>query len=223
MNPPPEDKSAPQRTQAASTAGIPFVFSAPSGTGKTTVCQHLRSLLPNLRFSISHTTRPPRPGEVDGRDYFFVTREAFEKNIADGELLEWARVFDNYYGTTRATVDAATREGADLLIEIDVQGAKTLRGMEFPAVFIFLLPPSLDELASRLRRRGTDAEDKIEMRLATGREEIRALPLYDYAVVNVDPAQAARDIAAIMQAEHHRTGRFSAPAEDIRGLLTSDD
>ena len=95
MNPPPEDKSAPQRTQAASTAGIPFVFSAPSGTGKTTVCQHLRSLLPNLRFSISHTTRPPRPGEVDGRDYFFVTREAFEKNIAEGELLEWARVFDN--------------------------------------------------------------------------------------------------------------------------------
>ena len=104
---------------AASTMGIPFVLSAPSGAGKTTVCGHLRTLLPKLRFSISYTTRPPRPAENHGTDYFFVSREVFEKKIASGEMLEWARVFDHYYGTTRATVDAAIQDGADILIEID--------------------------------------------------------------------------------------------------------
>lgn len=208
---------------AASTMGIPFVLSAPSGAGKTTVCGHLRTLLPKLRFSISHTTRPPRPAENHGTDYFFVSREVFEKKIASGEMLEWARVFDHYYGTTRATVDAAIQDGADILIEIDVQGARTLRNMDFPAVFIFLLPPSLSELAARLRQRGTDAPEKIEQRLATGREEIRALPMYDYAVVNVDAAAAARDIAAILIAEHHRSQRFTAPAEDLRALLSTNN
>jgi len=209
----------PLRDGSRARTGIPFVLSAPSGAGKTTVCRHLRGILPELRFSVSHTTRPPRPGEQDGEDYFFVSSEAFEKKIAAGELIEWARVFDNYYGTARATVDAATEDGADLLIEIDVQGAKTLRGMDFPAVFVFLLPPSLGELASRLRQRGTDSEDKIKQRLAASREEIRALALYDYVVVNVEPARAAAELAAIMQAEHRRTSRFTAPSGDIRALL----
>lgn len=187
--------------------GILLVISAPSGAGKTSVCQRLIDIFPTLRHSVSYTTRPRRDGEVDGRDYHFVDAETFRRMVAAGQFAEWAQVHGNAYGTSLATLNEARDLGLDLLLDIDVQGANQLRRRVDGAVFVFLLPPDLQELERRLNLRGQDAAEVIEQRLRNAREEIAAAGLYDYWVVNRDLEQAVQEVAAIVRAESCRVKR----------------
>ncbi len=183
-----------------SALGDIFVITAPSGTGKTTLVRLLLSSLPNLVFSISYTTRSPRPNEVHGKDYFFVTKEEFEKMITAGEMIEWAEVYGNYYGTSAKFLQETIKKGKDILLDIDIQGAKQVK-QRFPqAVLIFLLPPSLEELERRLKKRATDAIEVIQKRLAEARTEIAAAKEFDYIVVNDILEKALEELKAIVLA-----------------------
>lgn len=181
--------------------GIPFVLSAPSGTGKTTVCREVVRRDPGIEFSVSHTTRPRRSGEVEGRDYHFVDRERFEALAKEGAFVEWAEYGGNLYGTSFASLDRPLAEGRDLLLEIEVQGAAQLRERRGDARFLFLLPPSLEELERRLRGRGTDDEEGIARRLALARRELRAVHHFDYAVVNQALEPTVEAVLGIVAAE----------------------
>jgi len=188
--------------------GLLIVISAPSGTGKTTLCHMLLKEFPNMEFSVSFTTRKPRPGEVNGKDYWFVTREEFLKRVEEGDFLEWAEVYGNLYGTSKSQVLKALNEGKDILLDIDTQGALQVK-KNFPdAVLIFILPPSLRELERRLRKRGTDPEEVIEKRLRFAREEIKRARFYDYIVVNDVLEVAYNRLKSIITAEKCRTNRF---------------
>jgi guanylate kinase len=183
--------------------GLPFVVSAPSGTGKTTVCRGLVARDPGIEFSVSHTTRPQRPSERAGLDYHFVSRAEFERMAEAGGFVEHAEYAGNLYGTSFAALDEALGRGADLLLEVDVQGALQLRERRPDARFIFLLPPSLAELERRLRGRNTDAPEMVERRLALVRRELEAVHAFDYAVVNEDvegTVEALREIVAAERA-----------------------
>lgn len=188
--------------------GIPIVMAAPSGAGKTTVCRRLVEGDPRLVFSVSHTTRPRRSGESHGVDYHFVSRAEFEKLAAAGALLEWAEYSGNLYGTSWAAIEAPLARGRDVLLEIEVQGARQVRERLPEAVLVFLLPPSLGALEERLRTRGTDDPGEIERRLAIARREIATLDLFDYAVVNDDLAAAVERVGEIVAAE--RAGAVQA-------------
>lgn len=190
------DKRAPSASPAFK-AGL-FVVSAPSGAGKTTLCNRIRREFPDLAYSISHTTRPPRQGEQEGRDYFFITPEAFRKRIEQDEWAEWAQVHDNYYGTSRDFIADRLKRGTPLLLDIDVQGARQIRKAYPDAVTIFIKAPSLAVLESRLRGRGTDSDAVIARRLENAVKEMADEPLYRYAVVNDDLETAARELANII-------------------------
>ncbi len=166
--------------------GIALVLSAPSGAGKTTLIRRLRAEFPDFGYSVSCTTRAPRAGEVDGRDYIFLSREEFGRRRARGEFAEWAEVHGNLYGTPLAPVREMLAQGRDALFDIDVQGAAQLRLNLDAATFIFILPPSMAELEQRLRQRGQDDEAAIERRLANARRELREAAWYDALVVNDD-------------------------------------
>lgn len=185
--------------------GIPFVVSAPSGTGKTTVCHRLVSDDHGLDLSVSHTTRSPRPGERDGIDYHFVTRERFERLVDEGAFLEHAEYRGNLYGTSLAAVSSPLAEGRDLLLEIEVQGARQIRTRLPEARLVFLLPPSKAELERRLRARGTESEEVIARRLAVAAEELPEVLRYDYAVVNDELDAAVGRVLEIVRGE--REGR----------------
>lgn len=181
------------------TNGRLYVVTAPSGAGKTTLTRALLAGDPELRFSVSFTTRAPRAGEQDGRDYFFVDRARFEAMIAAGELLEYARVFDNFYGTGRAQIEQHTRAGRNVLLDIDWQGARQVRSRMPESVLIFIMPPSLAELERRLRGRATDSDEVIARRLAEARADMSHWDEFDYVIVNDDVAQATgalRDVVA---------------------------
>ncbi len=180
--------------------GIPFVISGPSGAGKTSILRRVLECDPGVHFSVSHTTRAPRSGEIEGQDYFFVAEERFRQLIDQGAFLEWADYQDNLYGTSREAVAGPTREGFDLILEVEVQGARQLREHDRGAVFVFLIPPSLDILEQRLRSRGSDDEDAIWKRLERAREELREIHGYRYVVVNADMEQAVRDFLHIIAA-----------------------
>jgi len=195
--------------------GLLIVISAPSGTGKTTLCHMLLEEFPNMEFSISYTTRKPRPGELNGRDYFFVDRKTFERMIEEGDFLEWAEVYGNLYGTSKSQVLKALKEGKDILLDIDTQGALQVK-KNFPeAVLIFILPPSLKELERRLKKRGTDDEETIKKRLQIAREEIRKALEYDYIVVNDILEVAFERLRSIITAEKCRTDRLAGEIEKI--------
>ncbi len=195
--------------------GLLIVISAPSGTGKTTLAHMLLKAFPNMEFSVSYTTRKPRPGEVNGKDYFFVDRDTFERMIEEGDFLEWAEVYGNLYGTSKSQVLKALNEGKDVLLDIDTQGALQVK-KNFPeAVLIFILPPSLKELERRLRSRGTDDEETIERRLKTARVEIERAPLYDYIVVNDVLEEAFEKLKSIVIAEKCRTERLKGQFDRI--------
>jgi guanylate kinase len=181
--------------------GIPFVVAAPSGTGKTTVCRRVVERDPLVEFSVSHTTRAQRPGEEDAVAYHFVTREEFARLVAAGAFLEWAEYNGNHYGTSWASLDAPLARGRDVLLEIEIQGARQVRERRRDARLIFLLPPSLEVLERRLRSRGTDSPEAVAGRLALARRELAAADGFDYAVVNDDLERCVAEVAAILAAE----------------------
>lgn len=192
-------------------AGILFIISAPSGSGKSTLVNQLRSLVDNLEFSVSYTTRGPRGSEQESREYHFTTREDFERMIAAGEFLEYADVFGNYYGTARRTLDEAFAQGKDVLLDIDVQGASQVRQRVPNAVSIFIMPPTPEILATRLRNRsraeGKVVEEIIERRLAKAKQEIENYREYGYILVNDILDRAVEELSAIVTAERiHRQG-----------------
>ena len=185
--------------------GLLYVVSAPSGAGKTSLCKAIIDISPNLRHSISHTTRSPRTGEVDGMDYHFVSNAEFDAMVADGAFVEWALVHGNRYGTADACLEAGRRAGCDLLLEIDCQGAAQLKERCPDAIFIFVLPPSFQELERRLKGRQTDTAEVIEQRLHNARIEMREMFWYDYLVINDDFDLACRQLQAILMATACRT------------------
>ncbi len=182
-------------------SGILFVVSAPSGAGKTTLCREMFDIFPDLRHSISFTTRPIRLGEQDGVDYHFIDQARFDVMVTAGEFVEWAEVHGNCYGTALATLKDAAVNGADLLLEIDCQGARQIRDAIAEAVFIFVLPPDFGELERRLRGRETDSDDIISRRLSNARDEISQAHWYDYLVLNDNLEQAGQRFSSIIQAE----------------------
>jgi guanylate kinase len=185
--------------------GTLFVVSAPSGAGKTSLVKALVSSDPAIRVSVSYTTRQPRPGEVDGRDYHFVDRDTFQAMVAAGEFLEHACVFDNYYGTSRSAVLSRLEAGQDVILEIDWQGARQVRALAPAAVGIFILPPSVDVLRQRLQARRQDSPEVIERRMQGALSEMSHYDEYDYLVINGDFDAALADLRAIVQARRLRT------------------
>ena len=196
-------------------AGLLLVVSAPSATGKTTVVEQLVQVLPGLRMSRSYTSRPARPGEEDGLDYNFITREAFEAMIARDEFLEWADVFGNYYGTGKAETEARLAAGEDLVLVIDVQGAKQVRERVPETVAVFMLPPSFEVLEQRLRKRSKDPEAEMLQRLTTARREVDAVSSYDYVVVNDLLERCVGELAGIVVAERAKLARRRAAITPI--------
>jgi len=187
--------------------GILFVLTAPSGAGKTTLLNMIMGSVPHLGYSVSVTTRPPRRGEVDGEDYSFATRAEFEKLLAEGEFLEYAVVYDNYYGTRRSVIERALSAGKDIILDIDARGALQIMEKNYPAVFVYIMPPSIEELEKRLRGRKTDSEEVIRKRLSLAREEMGYAGRYDYVVVNDDLQAAFEGLRAIILAERLRVAR----------------
>jgi len=185
--------------------GLLFVVSAPSGAGKTTLCRALSDSIENLTHSISYTTRKPRPGETDGRDYYFVTEERFRNMVRAGDFAEWAQVHSNLYGTSRRVLSEMRAEGTDVILDIDTQGAGQIKEKCQDAVFIFIMPPSLEILEERLRNRKSDNEDEIKKRMRRARDEIRDYAMYDYIIVNRDFERALAELRSIVLAERCRT------------------
>jgi guanylate kinase len=199
--------------------GLPIIISAPSGTGKTTTCKRLIQEMPDLRIAISHTTRKIRDGEIDGVDYFFVSKKEFETKKDNKGFLEWAQVHTEYYGTSFESIEKPQQEGLDILLELDVQGVDSLRNMKFKGAYILILPPSIEEITKRLRKRGTETEESIERRVNTGKEEIKKYKEYDYVITNFDVEETVKSILAIVHAEKSRVARYIPTSNDIKELL----
>ena len=201
-------------------AGDLFVVVAPSGAGKTSLVTRLLGVETGIRLSVSHTTRAPREGEVDGREYHFVAREAFESMIAAGDFIEHANVYGNYYGTSRTWIEAELAGEHDVLLEIDWQGAMQLRKLFPRLVGIFILPPSLEELRRRLTARGKDSAEAIERRMASAREEISHVLEFEYIIVNEQFDVAVADLQAVVRAarlsRERRAGRLARLLDEFR-------
>ena len=200
--------------------GLLLILSSPSGAGKTTLTRRLMTWDATVRFSISATTRAPRPGEQDGREYYFRSRPAFERMVATGEMLEHAEVFGNFYGSPRAPVQAAMDAGRDTVFDIDWQGGQQIRNSSLgrDVVSVFVLPPSIAELDRRLRARGQDSDAVIAGRMAKSQDEISHWAEYDYVIINRDLEVAFNDLVTILQAERRRRDRQPDLAEFVRGL-----
>ncbi len=188
--------------------GLLIVLSGPSGVGKGTVCSALRNCNPDIVYSVSATTRTPREGEQNGFNYFYKSQDQFRQMIEEDDLLEWAEYVGNYYGTPRSFVNETILNGKDIILEIEVQGALQVKERFPEGVFIFLLPPSLEELKYRITNRGTESEDTIRERMNVAIEELKLLEQYDYAVVNDEISSACGRIQAIITAEHSKKERM---------------
>lgn len=208
-----EDAANPAR-------GLLFIVSAPSGAGKTTLVERLVEHTPGLTMSRSYTSRAAREGETNGIDYNFVSRSRFEEMIAAGEFLEWAEVFGNLYGTCAADTERALASGRDLVLVIDVQGARKVRQYGIPATTVFVMPPSLAVLEERLRGRSKDPEAAIQRRLAVAREEVASFAEYDFVVVNDELTAAVDRLRSIVVAERARLQRMWKEAENIVGTFS---
>lgn len=201
--------------------GLMFILSSPSGAGKTTIARKLLAHDGEIRMSVSVTTRPPRPGEVDGQDYIFASQAEFDRMVEDGQFLEWATVFGNSYGTPKAQVKAGIREGQDFLFDIDWQGTQQLyQKMETDVVRVFLLPPSIDELRRRLTGRGTDPAEVIQSRMDRARAEISHWDGYDYVIVNDNIEACFAKVCEILAAERMKRARQTGLIGFVRGLMT---
>ena len=202
--------------------GITFIVSAPSGTGKTTTCRMLQERMPDLKFSISHTTRSPRDGEKEGKDYFFISENEFKEKIARGAFLEWAKVHNQYYGTAQENITRHRKNGDNIILELDVQGVESLRKMNFSGIFVFILPPSLKELTRRLRNRGTENEDSFQKRIAVGKNEIKKYSMYDFVLTNSNVEDTVQKIISIIEAETCRVNRYRPTSPDLGALLNGE-
>lgn len=201
--------------------GIIFIISAPSGAGKTTLCKEVVDILPNLRHSVSYTTRSPRPGEVHGRDYFFISLAEFEKMKSTGEFAECAEVHGNSYGTAIKTLEEYRADGIDVILDIDCQGARQLKERYGEGVFIFILPPSFHELRRRLDLRNSDSAEVKERRINNAAEEIRESGWYDYLIINDQFVRAVEELKSVLISEQCRTFRVIgqvAEKFEIQGL-----
>ena len=195
-----------------------FIISAPSGSGKSTLVHRIMQSVPRLVFSISYTTRPPRGTEVNGVDYVFISRPEFLACLDRGEFLEYAEVFGNFYGTHRSTFEQAAHQGNDLVLDIDVQGARQLKVAIPEAISVFVLPPSREVLEQRLRARSQDSEEVIQRRLKGAAEEVRNYTQYDYVLINREIEESAARLASIVRAERLRKARME---EEVRPILES--
>lgn len=200
---------------ATQARGFLVVVSSPSGGGKGTLIRRVLKTVPNLGYSVSFTTRAAREGEMDGRDYHFVSVDEFQAMIEAGELLEWARVHGNLYGTGRGQVARELSEGRDIILEIDVQGAKSVRDLISDAVSVFILPPSYEVLRNRLTDRGSEAPDDLVLRLRNARGEVEHYREFDYVVINDDADRAAAQLASIIDAERGRRERQESAAAAV--------
>ena len=203
--------------------GSLIIISAPSGSGKTSLARRTLERVPQLSFSVSHTTRNPRPGEVEGEHYFFVNETAFESMIEEGDFLEWAHVYGNYYGTGRPFVEQQLEQGQDVLLDIDVQGAGKVRQRMPEAISVFVFPPSYQELEQRLRSRGLDDPTVIEARLAIARNEIREYSQYDYLIVNDDIEESVNELQSIVLAARCVRERVDARARNIVSTFLKEE
>ena len=208
---------------SSSRRGLLFIVSAPSGTGKTTIVERLVQVVPRLRLSRSYTSRLARAGEQDGIDYNFISREQFETMTAENAFLEWADVFGNYYGTGSADTEAFLAVGEDVVLVIDVQGARQVRGRGIETVGVFVLPPSAGVLESRLRGRSKDTEEQVRRRLAVARTEVGEFAQYEYVVVNDDLDGAVNRMRAIVMAERARVKAMRGDAETIIETFQTKD
>lgn len=188
--------------------GSIFIISAPSGAGKTTLCKEVVRLLPNLRFSVSYTTRQPRDGEINGEDYNFIDEKRFREMIEDGEFVEWAEVHGNYYGTSRKVLNDIIESGFDVILDIDVQGAAQIKKNLEGGVYIFVLPPTMEELRRRLDMRGQNSPEEIQRRLGRSLDEIREYKNYDYVIVNDIFEEALTALKSIIIAEGKKVKRI---------------
>lgn len=214
------DASPENGTLALNRRGLMFVLSSPSGAGKTTISRMLLERDPHIRMSVSVTTRPMRPGEIDGRDYHFVDHATFDRMKAEGQFLEHAEVFGNMYGTPRAQIEQGLEAGQDFLFDIDWQGTQQLRqSMRVHVVPVFLLPPSLGELRRRLTSRGTDSDEVIERRMARARDEISHWDAYDYVLINQDIDTCYQQVRTILESERLRIERQTGLIDFAAGLM----
>jgi guanylate kinase len=191
------------------------VVSSPSGGGKGTLIRRVLDVVPDLSYSVSYTTRAPRNGEVDGREYFFVNRKRFEEMIAAGEFLEWANVHGNLYGTAQDQVTREIAAGMDIVLEVDVQGAASVKRLGVDSVSIFILPPSLETLRQRLIARGTDSPEELGIRLSNAPAELRQYSTFDYVIFNDQVDRAAAQLASIVSAERARRSRQEPLVNDV--------
>jgi guanylate kinase len=190
------------------TCGNLFIISAPSGTGKTTILKKIIATMDNVGFSVSHTTRTPRSVEQDGIDYFFVNNDTFENMRQQGLFLEWAEVYGNLYGTSSRAVAEATEQGLDIILDIDVQGGRQIKeNLGDKGIFVFIAPPSLEELARRLAGRSTESKEIIAVRLQNAREEMKSISQYDYVIINDTIAEAVKILKSIIIAERSKKRR----------------
>lgn len=202
-----ELQTAIQVNKATGCRGTLFVVSSPSGGGKGTIIREVLDVVPNLSYSVSFTTRAPRPNETNGVEYFFISREVFQEMVASGEFLEWACVHGNYYGTAKQQVAEETAAGIDIVLEVDVQGAASVRQLLLDSVSIFILPPSYEVLKERLITRGTDSAEELEVRLHNAPEELRQYSAFDYVIFNDEVDRASAQLASIIYAERARCVR----------------
>ncbi len=188
--------------------GLLLVVSGPSGAGKGTICKELISKNDDIKLSVSATTRKPRNGEVHGVNYFFIEKEKFEEMIDNSEFLEYAQIYDNFYGTPKAAIIECLENGQDVVLEIEMQGAKQIKEVYPEGVFIFVLPPSLEELKNRIVGRGTETKEEIEKRFSCAFEEINQIVNYDYFVVNKDVTKSVKEVESIILAEKNKVNRY---------------
>lgn len=200
--------------------GIIFVISAPSGAGKTTLCDRLLKSLPDLRMSVSYTTRKPRDGEKHGVDYYFVDKKTFETMISNEEFVEWAEVYGNLYGTSKRVINDFLSKECDILLDIDIQGAKNIKKIYPESVLVFILPPSLKELEKRLLSRDKN-DEFVKKRLSKASEEIKQFPFYDYVVINDDIEKAVNDLCCIIYAERLKASRIKE--ESIKKFFKEEE
>ena len=209
-----DQQSEIEQTQT-SPRGVLYVVSSPSGGGKGTIIRRVLEVVPDLSYSVSYTTRAPRNGEVNGREYFFVDRKRFEEMIAADEFLEWANVHGHLYGTARQQVKDEIERGKDIVLEVDVQGAASVKRLGLDSVSVFILPPSLETLRERLLTRGTDSAEELRIRLANAPAELRQYSNFDYVIFNDRVERASAQLAAIVSAERARRSRQEALIREV--------